>query len=237
LRLLQAGNLGENEMNNLQKAGGISAVIAASTYLFAMALAASLLTPMLDSNLGLRDYMAFLVENKTLVFLWHIAMYVINGVFLTVLVLALYERLKDDAPRLAKVATVFGLFWTAFVFLSGLITLYGTEVLISLYATDQANAANLRLALETITRGIDNSDKLLGCLWVGFVSLSAYNSIALPKAVNVFGLAISAVGLIGTFIPTFVAISYLFGVGAIVWWLWIGFVMLRRHAVVNPVAA
>jgi Domain of unknown function (DUF4386) len=226
---------GGTEMKSLQKAGGISALIAAATYVFAMGLAATLLMPMLDSSLGFQKFMTFLVANQSLVFVWHFSMYFINGVCLTVLALALYERLQVDSPRLAKVATVFGLFWTAFVFLSGLILIHGTPVLVDLYEKNQASAANFRLMLDTVTTGIDFSDKLLGCLWVGLVSLAAYQSRIFPRAVNLFGLAISLTGLIGTVIPALGFVSYIFGVGAIVWWLCIGIVMLREQANVDSV--
>jgi hypothetical protein len=226
--------IGGDVMKNLQKAGGISALIAAATYVFAMGLAATLLTPMLDSSLGFREFMTFLVANKLLVFLWHFSMYFINGVCLTILALSLYERLQDDSPKLAKIATVFGLFWTAFVFLSGLILIHGTEDLMNLYEKNQASAASLWLTIETVTTDIDYSDKLLGCLWVGLVSLAAYQSRIFPKAVNIFGLAISLTGLIGTVIPALGFVSYIFGVGAIVWWLCIGIVMLREQVKVNP---
>jgi Domain of unknown function (DUF4386) len=222
-------------MKNLQKAGGISALIAAATYLFAMGLAATLLMPMLDSSLGFREFMKFLVANKSLVFVWHFSMYFINGVCLTVLALALHERLKDDSPKLAKIATVFGLFWTSFVILSGLIINYGIEAVISLYQKSQASAENLWLAINTVTIGIDSSDKLLGCLWVGLLSLAAYQRRVFPRAVNLFGLAISLTGLIGTVIPALGFVSYVFGVGAIVWWLSIGIVMLREQVNVDPV--
>jgi hypothetical protein len=224
-------------MKNLQKAGGICALIAATTYVFAMGLAATLLTPMLDSSLGFREFMTFLVANKLLVFVWHFSMYFINSVCLTVLALALYERLQDDSPKLAKIATVFGLFWTAFVMLSGLIINSGIETVISLYQKSQASAKNLWMAINTVTIGIDSSDKLLGCLWVGLISLAAYQSRIFPRAVNVFGLAISFTGLIGTIIPTLGFVSYIFGVGAIVWWLCIGVVMLREQVTSNAVTA
>jgi hypothetical protein len=216
-------------MKNLQRAGGISALIAAATYVFAMGLAATLLMPILDSNLGFQEFMKFLVANKLLVFVWHFSMYFI------ILALALYERLKDDSPNLAKTATIFGFFWISFVFLSGLIMIHGTEVLINLYEKNQASAANLRLMIDTVTTGIDSSDKLLGCLWVGIVSLAAFQSRIFPRAVNIFGLVISLTGLIGTVIPALGFVSYVFGVGAIVWWLCIGVVMLREHINIDPV--
>src|SRR4030043_2430207 len=152
-------------MKNLQKAGGVSAIIAAATFLFAMALVVSMLKPMADSTLGFQEYMAFLIANRLLVFIWHFSMYLINGLCLTVLVLALYERLKNSSPSLAKIGSAFGLVWTAFVFLSGMIVNYGNESLIALYGRNQGQAEALKNALETITIGIDSSDKYLGCLW------------------------------------------------------------------------
>lgn len=106
---------------------------------------------------------------------------------------------------------------------------YGIESLITLYGKDQGQAEPLKNALDTITMGIDSSDKYLGCLWVGFVSLAAFKNKVFPKTFNVFGLAISAAGLIGTMIPALVSVSYIFGIGAIVRWLAVGIYMLRKH--------
>ena len=216
-------------MKNLQKAGGVSAILAAATYLFAMGLVVSLLKPMADSSLGFQEYMAFIIANKLLVFIWHSSMYFISGVCLTVLVLALYERLKNSSPRLAKIASAFGFIWIAFVFLSGMIMNYGIESLITLYGRNQGQAESLKNVLDTITMGIDSSDKYLGCLWVGLVSLAAFKNKIFPKTFNLFGLAISAAGLIGTMIPALVSVSYIFGIGAIVWWLAVGIYMLRKQ--------
>jgi len=219
-------------MKNLQKAGGVSAIIAAATYLFTMGLVVSMLKPMADSTLGFQEYMAFLIANKLLVFIWHFSMYLINGFCLAVLVLALHERLKNSSPSLAKIASAFGFIWTAFVFLSGMIMNYGIESLITLYGKNQGRAESLKNALDTITMGIDSSDKYLGCLWVGLVSLAAFKNKVFPKTFNVFGLAISAAGLIGTMIPALVSVSYIFGVGAIVWWLAVGIYMLTSISTV-----
>ena len=217
-------------MNTLQKAGGFSAIIAAATYLFAIALAATVLAPMTDLTLGFEQYMTFLTANQTLIFIWHFSMYIISGISLVVLALALYERMKDGAPGLVKVATAFGFLWIALVFASGLITNLGMDTLVNLYGKDPAQAESLKLALETITLGIDSSDKLLGCLWVGLISLAAIRTGTLPKAVAILGLVISGIGLIGATIPAMIAISFVFGVGVIFWWLFTGIALLRRKS-------
>jgi hypothetical protein len=218
-------------MKNLQKIGGIFSIIASVTYIFAMALALSVLTPMANANLGFHEYIAFLVANKRLIHIWHFSMYFINGVCLTMIVLALYERLKNSSPVIAKMATVFGFIWTAFVFLSGLLIIHGTEAVIELYGKNKNHAEILKQIIDTITMSIDHSDKLLGCLWVGMVSIVALKNKMLPKVVNIIGITISIVGLIGTIIPSLLTISYVFGFGAIIWWLCIGVFMIRNENV------
>jgi hypothetical protein len=54
----------ENGMKNLQKAGGISAIIAAATYVCAMGLGFTKLSPLMDPALGFQDYMAFYTEPR-----------------------------------------------------------------------------------------------------------------------------------------------------------------------------
>ena len=100
-------------------------------------------------------------------------MYLVNGIFLVILALALFDRLKAGSPAMCQAATVFGLIWAALVFASGFITLYGWEIIANLYRSDPAQAATLRLALDTVTIGLDHSDRFLGCLWVLLVSWAA----------------------------------------------------------------
>lgn len=218
-------------MNKLQTSGGVSALIAAGTYLFAMGLAVSILKPMVDNTLGFEEYMVFLTANKYVVFLWNFFPYLINGSCLVVLVLAIHERLKIDSPHLARIASVFGLIWSVFIFLSGFILIHSTQALITIYQTNPAQAEVLKNMFEILTSSIDSSDKFLGCLWVGLISLAAFKKKTFPVALDIFGLVISSIGLIGTTIPSLVSISYIFGIGAIFWWLGIGIYMLRKQQV------
>jgi hypothetical protein len=215
-------------MKNLQKAGGICSLISSATYIFAMALILSILAPFADTNFSFQEYISFVTVNKTIIYIWHFSMYFINGICLTVLVVALYERLNNGSPYMAKIASVFGFIWAVFVFLSGLVNIFGSETVITLYAKNQNQAEILKQTLETISMSIDHSDKLLGCLWVGFVSIAALKNRILPKIANIFGIVMSIAGLIGIIIPSLLTVSYVFGVGIILWWLYIGIFMLRK---------
>jgi len=212
----------------LQKMGGVAALIDAATYLVSLGLLFTLLTPMANTDLDFGQFMAFYLDNQTIVFIWHLLMYMVNGVFLVILALALYDRLKAGSPAMAQVATVLGLIWAVMVFASGFIIIYGFEVIANLYGKDPAQAATLKLVLDTVTLGLDHSDRFLGCLWVLLVSWAALRSGALPKPLNYLGLVIGVPGIISTLFPALNELAYAFGLGIIVWWLWLGIVMLRR---------
>lgn len=215
--------------HDLQKAGGVSALVASATYLFAMGMMLTVLAPMADSGMSYEKYLEFNTANKALIYIWYFAMYLINGVSLVILSLALYERIQPQAPAVMKIATVLGLIWASFVFLSGFITIHGTEYVINLNGSNPVQAEMLKKLIETVTLSIDHSDRFLGCLWVGLVSMAALRSGTLPKALNILGIMISILGLVGVLIPQLNALSYAFGVGAIVWWLFLGFFMLSKQ--------
>ena len=106
-------------MNDLQKMGGFAALIEAATYVVGLGLALTLLAPVLDADPD--RYVAFLADNQAIMYVWHLIIYVVNGVFLVVLVLALYERLKAGSPAMVQVATAFGLIWAGLVIASGML--------------------------------------------------------------------------------------------------------------------
>ena len=224
-------------MNNLQKAGGISAIISAAAYVFAIGLFATLMMPMADANLPIRDYMAFFVPNKLLVFLWTFSMYIIHGVTLVVLVLAVHERLKSHSPRLSVIAAAFGFIWTSFVLLSGFINIWGNEALIALWQKSEAQSETFKTSLNLITLGVDSSDRLLGGLWVTLVSLAAFRNKIFPKAFNLFGLVLGSLALLlGLIMPVNdSSASMLLGLGAIVWWLAIGIYMICQPTLMQKV--
>ena len=214
-------------MNTLHKVGGIAALICAATYLLAIGLVATLLTPMLDDSLTFAQFMAFYTPHQSLVYIWHFSMYLVNGTSLALLALALYQHLKTSAPALALVSACFGLIWTVLVFASGFISLYGYDAFAKLAVTDPNQAAALRLMVSTITNGIDSSDRFLGSLWLLLSSLTALRVRLLARPLNYFGLFIGSVGILSSLAPALTALGLAFGVEILVWWIWLGIVMLR----------
>jgi hypothetical protein len=66
--------------------------------------------------------------------------YVVFGVALTVLALALHARLQAAAPALTPVATTVGLIWAGTLVASGMIFNAGITAVLGLHASDPAAA-------------------------------------------------------------------------------------------------
>ncbi|MRS04063.1 hypothetical protein EG832_12710 [bacterium] len=60
------------------------------------------------------------------------------------------------------------------------------------------------------------------------ISLAALRAGELPKSLSILGLVIGAVGII-TIIPALNAYVGVFGLGQIIWFIWMGIVLLRSN--------
>lgn len=214
-------------MNNMQKLGGLAALINAAAYIIGFGMVFTMLAPIIDAEPA--EYLAFLVENQTLLYVWHLLIYIVAGVFMVPLVLAVHERLKEGAPALSQMATAIGLIWAGLVIASGMLFLKDIVVIAELYGKDPAQAITIWPALTAVESALGGGIELPGGLWALLVSVAALRTGALPKALNFLGIVI---GLAGTLmlVPALVEPgSAVFGLGFILWFLWAGIVMVRSR--------
>lgn len=213
-------------MNTLHKAGGIAALLHAVAYVVGIVLGVTLIFPILDANPG--QYVAFLAENQTLVYVWNLISYWGSAITLVVMALALYRRLKDNSPALAQMATVFGLIWAGLIIGSANLMLSDSGVIVSLYGNDPLQAAAMWPVFEAVENGIVSGNELVGSLWVLLISMAALRA-RFARVFNCFGIAVSLVGIL-TIIPSLVETTRMFfGPSMIVWSIWLGIVLLRSH--------
>ena len=209
-------------MNNFQKMGGVAALIAAATWVVDMALVSTILAPFATGE----EDPGFLADNQAIIYIGNVIIYLVFGVFLVVLLLALYERLKAGSPAIVQTATAFGLIWAAVVFASGMVFNIGMETVIDLYGKDPAQAESVWLAVNAVHIGLGSGDEIVGALWVLLLSWAALRAGGLPRALNYLGVLTGVSGLL-TLVPALEGIGFFFGLGLIVWFVWLGIVMLR----------
>lgn len=214
--------------NSLQKMGGLAALIAAGTFLVAMIIMVAVVVPAGygSPEMTTLENVAYLAENQNLMYLWNLIAYVIFGGALVVLVLALHDRLKDHSSALAQTAAAFGMIWAGLMFASGMVANIGAGVVVDVFAQEPSQAGPVWQSLQFVVDGLGGGNEIVGGLWLLLLSVAGLRSGRLSKALNYFGLVVSAAGLV-TVIPALGEVGAIFGLGSIVWFVWVGLALLR----------
>jgi hypothetical protein len=212
-------------ISDLQKLGGISALIEAALYVTGFALFLTVLDP--SGYEGHVQHVAFLADNQVASYIANLLIYVVFGVVLVVLVLALHARLKNGSPAIMQTATAFGLIWAGLVIASGMIANIGNSTVIGLFSENQDQAVSLWLAIVTLQEALGGGNEIVGGLWVLLLSWAALRAGNLPKVLNYIGALVGLAGIL-TVVPAFDVLMDVFGLGQIVWFAWLGIVMLRE---------
>ncbi len=209
-------------VNNLQRFGGVAALFEAAIYISAFVFFGVFWD--LPAGADSAQKFAFLANNQIILSLVNLTMYVVFGIFLAVLVLALHQRLKTKAPALSQLAATFGIVWVGLVIASGMIANIGLGVVIDLSAKDAEQAMTVWLLINTIVVGLGGGNEVVGGLWVLLLSIAALKINEFPKMLNGFGLFIGLAGIL-TIYPAEI-LTEIFGLGQIVWFSWLGVTML-----------
>ncbi|MGB3699857.1 MAG: DUF4386 family protein [Anaerolineales bacterium] len=222
-------------MKNLQKMGGIAALYMAAAYVVGMV---GFLTVVdVSSVVDPVQKVALMADNLAFLYIMHLIVYVVWGIFMVVLALALYERLKAGSPAIVQTATVFGIFWGCVIIISGMINNSGMEIVVDLYGKDPAQAATVWLAIDSVIEGLAGSNEIIGGIWILLLSWAALRAGELPRILNYLGVAVGVAGIISV-VPALAEIFiYIFALGQIVWFIWLGIVMLRSSTSATATSA
>lgn len=214
-------------MNNSQKLGGIAAFYGALAYLLAI-VGYLLVVGQAGDGVDPLVQVITLVENQTFLYLLNLLTYIVFGLFLVVLALALHERLKANSPSLMQIATVIALIWACVVIASGMVSNVGMGRVADLYNNDTAQAVTVWQTIDSVTNGLGGAGgEILGGTWILLVSWVALQVHVFPRALNYLGILIGLAGLISVAPILGELRGLIFGVGQIVWFVWLGTVMLR----------
>lgn len=213
-------------MKTLQKSGGIAALYMAISHLIGLVIFIVVL-----DYINITDPMQKLavnIEKQSVIFSTNLLMYVFFGFALIVLSLSLYDRMKSGAPALMQATTAIGIIWAGSLIASGMAANAGLSTVVALYAKDPTQAALTFQAIESITNGLGNANgEILGGSLTLLVSLAALRTGGLPRRLNIFGVSVGIVGII-TITPALNALVAVFGLGQIIWFVWLGIVLLRN---------
>jgi hypothetical protein len=211
-------------MKTLQKPGGFAALYAGMAYIVGM-IGFLLVVGWPDDPV---QQVQVLVNHQVAQHTLYLIVYQIRAVFLVILTLALYERLKAGSPAVMQIVTAIGILWATLVIASGMIFNIGMENVVNLYGQDPAQATTVWLVIESVSDGLGGGNEIVGGLWMYLISWVAFQAGAFPRALNTLGFVAGAAGILSA-LPGLGEAGLIFGLVQIVWFIWLGIVLLRSH--------
>lgn len=220
-------------MWNLQKMGGIAALIGAATNLLALVVFITILAPTGYGSDDPVQVVAFLANNQAFIRVWYLIIYLVFGVSMIFLALALYERLKADSPALAQAVITLGLIWAVLIIVNGTLSINNVSTVAKLYGENPAQAATVWLTLDSVETGLgaNGGETMVSALWLLLLGWVALRAKELPRVLNCLGVVIGIAGILSVVFEPALAVVY--GLGLIIWFVWLGIVLLRG----NPISA
>jgi hypothetical protein len=217
----------ETKMKTLQKMGGIAALYEAAAYIVGMIGFLTIVN--VSSVADPVQQVALMADNLDFLYTMHLFIYVVWGIFMVVLTLALYERLKAGSPAIAQTATVFGMFWGCVIIIAGMIHNVGMQTVVELYGKDPTQAGTVWLTIHSVFRGLGGANEAIGGIWILLISWAALRTGALSKVLNYLGVVVGIAGIISIVPALGELFIYIFALGQIVWFIWLGIVLLRSN--------
>jgi hypothetical protein len=208
-----------------QKAGAIAALYIAMAYLAAIPYFVFMV-----NYPGVVDpvqKVILLRDNYASMYWMHVVSFEFVALALIVVTLALHQRLKELAPSTTQFATVVGLVRAGLLLASVMVFNYGMGAVVRLYATAPDQAVSAWQVIEPVAGALGGSGaELLGGVWILLLSAVALRAKVLPSALNWLGVGIGAAGIL-SLVPALSGLEVAFELLQIVWFFWLGIVMLR----------
>lgn len=212
-------------MQNIQKMGGWGALVNSAAYLIGIIIAFTIVQPVLDAEP--QEYVEFLVDNHTAMYIWHFILYILAGVFMVPMVLGVHDRIKAGNLALTQITTGFGLIWAGLVIASGLLILTDMNLIIDLYDRDPVQAVATYETLASVEDALGGAIELPGGIWILLLSIVALGAGEFSKALNYLGIVVGLAGIL-TVIPQLYDLGGIFGIGFIIWFAWAGLDLVRN---------
>lgn len=209
-------------MKRMQELGGVAAIVEAGLYILMFLFFGAYWQYPVDA--GHVEKLAYLAQQKVALYVVNLFGFVVFGIALVVLVLAVHDRLKVGSPLLSRLSSIFGLLWAGLVIAAGMLSNIGLMTAVGLAAKDPDRAFVIYSTVNVVVEGIGGGIEIVGGLWVLLLSAAALRG-GFSKPLSYFGILVGAVG-IATVVPG-EPIKETFGLSQIVWFAWLGVALLR----------
>lgn len=217
-------------MERLAKAGGYAALAQALLYLISFAVLAAF-QPGDTASWTAAQKLSYTLEHGDLAHFWAL-LYYASGIALVALTAGLHQRLLSSAPVLMPLTTPFGYIWAGFLMASGMVSQIGFAAVARLHGESADQALSVWTTVKVVQDAFGGGVELLGGVWVLLLSVAI---LRFSRPLAILGIIVGVAGVL-TVIPQLGLMKAVFGLSQIVWFIWIGFWLVRasKTAPVQP---
>ncbi len=208
-----------------QKLGGLCSISLGLIYIIAFIVYGGILEyPKTDATETERIH--FLSDNYVMLSTINFISYVLFGILLAVLVVALYQKIKNYLPNISILASVFGVIWVGLVIASGMIANIGLNAVIDIGIEEPQKAISIWSSVGIVSEGLGGGNEIVGGIWVLLLSFAALKYSLFSKKLNYLGFLVALAGILTIF--PFDVFKEIFGISQMVWFIWVGTAMIRK---------
>jgi len=213
-------------MNIPPRIGGFVSLAQAGLYIIGFVFLFTLLAPLAVGNLSEAESLAFSLEYKPHIQVWHLLIYVLFGVLLIPLTQVLKAQFDPRAYLATAIAPLFGFIWAGLVIASGMIANVALDKVSVLHASDPDAALGIWQSVQIVHDGLGGGVEVVGGLWVLLISIAGIQEKVLSKGLHFLGLIVGAAGIL-TVVPGLGELGAVFGLTQILWFIWLGISLIQ----------
>ncbi len=112
----------------------------------------------------------------------------------------------------------------------GTLSINNLSTVVKLYGENPAQAATVWLTLDSVETGLGagGGETIVNALWFLLLSWVALRARELPRVLNYLGVVIGVAGILSVVLAS-LGLMAVYGLGLIIWFVWLGIVMLRNN--------
>jgi len=218
-----------NEMNQSQRQlksfAGAAFIGMALCYITLFIIYGAILSTPVEANTA--EKIAYLIENKGLFNFTYVLGYVLFSCLLCFCVYVIGGLYRQVSQPAMAMATLFGYFWVVVLLCTGMVGISSHELLAS-YSTSNPAAADVTYyARNLLTESLGGGIEFIGGMWLLLFGAVSWRHGLLSKSLSAFTLVKGVIG-VATLFSAESVLRDLFGITGIVWFLWMGIVMIKK---------
>ena len=212
----------------MAKAGGYAAIGMALCYISVAVIFFGLLAvPAGLDSLGRLQF--YLQQEYSLVAIGWGMGYLLFAVLLAILLQALQQALPAKHCAAAGLAERFGNVWLVLMMASGMVALISMDMTLRLLDSSTEQALALYNTGNLLKHALGGGIELVGGLWVLLLSIAGLQLQRFAKALHLLGLVVGSLGIL-TVLHTVPYLKDAFGISQLIWFSWLGVILLRQHS-------